>query len=144
MRAECVPIHRAKQGDLVVVGHRGVKILPMERRVPWVAFVFMSSSVSTEQPKGLLIREIAESMKRTRAENGRILVVAGPGLVHTGASRHLVELIENDYVQILFAGNGLAVHDIETALYGTSLACTWTRPCARAKAMSTICGRSTR
>jgi lysine-ketoglutarate reductase/saccharopine dehydrogenase-like protein (TIGR00300 family) len=81
----------------------------------------MSSAVSTEQPKGLLIREIAESMKRTRRERGRILVVAGPGLVHTGAARHLVDLIQRDYVQVLFAGNGLAVHDIETALYGTSL-----------------------
>jgi lysine-ketoglutarate reductase/saccharopine dehydrogenase-like protein (TIGR00300 family) len=120
-RAECVPIHRAKKDDLVVVGHRGVKVAPMERQVPREAFEFMSSSVSTEQPKGLLIREIAEAMKRTRRENGRILVVAGPGLVHTGASRYLVELIENDFVQVLFAGNGLAVHDLESALYGTSL-----------------------
>jgi lysine-ketoglutarate reductase/saccharopine dehydrogenase-like protein (TIGR00300 family) len=121
MRAECVPIHRVKKGDLIVVGNRGVKILPIERKVPREAFEFMSSAVSTEQPKGLLIRGIAESMKRTRKENGRILVVAGPGLVHTGAARHLIDLIENDYVQVLFAGNGLAVHDIETALYGTSL-----------------------
>jgi lysine-ketoglutarate reductase/saccharopine dehydrogenase-like protein (TIGR00300 family) len=121
MRAECVPIHRIKQNDLVVVGHRGVKILPLERQVPREPFEFMSSSVSTEQPKALLIREIAESMKRARRENGRILVVAGPGLVHTGAARYLVELIENDYVNVLFAGNGLAVHDIEGALYGTSL-----------------------
>ncbi len=121
MWAESVPFHRVKRGDPIVVGHRGVKILPMERQVPREAFEFMSSSVSTEQPKGLLIREIAEAMRRTRAENGRILVVAGPGLVHTGASRYLVELIESDYVQVLFAGNGLAVHDIESALYGTSL-----------------------
>ena len=121
MRAESVPFHRVKRGDPIVVGHRGVKILPMERQVPREAFEFMSSSVSTEQPKGLLIREIAEAMRRTRTENGRILVVAGPGLVHTGASRYLVELIESDYVQVLFAGNGLAVHDIESALYGTSL-----------------------
>lgn len=121
MRAECVPIHHVKKGDLVVVGNRGVKIFPIERKVPREAFEFMSSAVSTEQPKGLLIRGIAESMKRTRKENGRILVVAGPGLVHTGAARHLIDLIENDYVQVLFAGNGLAVHDIETALYGTSL-----------------------
>jgi lysine-ketoglutarate reductase/saccharopine dehydrogenase-like protein (TIGR00300 family) len=121
MRAECVPIHRIKQNDLVVVGHRGVKILPLERHVPREPFEFMSSSVSTEQPKALLIREIAESMKRTRRDNGRILVVAGPGLVHTGAARYLVELIENGYVNVLFAGNGLAVHDIESALYGTSL-----------------------
>jgi lysine-ketoglutarate reductase/saccharopine dehydrogenase-like protein (TIGR00300 family) len=121
MRAQCVPIHRVKKGDLIVAGARGVKISPMERQVPREAFEFMSSAVSTEQPKGLLIRQIAESMKKVRRENGRILVVAGPGLVHTGAARYLVELIENDYVQLLFAGNGLAVHDIETALYGTSL-----------------------
>jgi len=120
-RAETVPMHRAKKGDLIVVGHAGVKIVPMERHVPREPFEFMSSSVSTEQPKGLLIREIAESMRRTRAEQGRILVVAGPGLVHTGAARHLIDLIENDFVQVLFAGNGLAVHDIESALYGTSL-----------------------
>jgi lysine-ketoglutarate reductase/saccharopine dehydrogenase-like protein (TIGR00300 family) len=121
MRAECVPIHRIKQNDLVVVGHRGVNIQPLERQVPREPFEFMSSSVSTEQPKALLIREIAESMKRTRRDNGRILVVAGPGLVHTGAARYLVELIDNDFVNVLFAGNGLAVHDIESALYGTSL-----------------------
>ncbi|HEU4342509.1 MAG TPA: TIGR00300 family protein, partial [Candidatus Binatia bacterium] len=95
MRAECVPIHRVKKGDVVVVGQRGIKILPLERHVPREPFEFMSSSVSTEQPKGLLIREIAEAMKRTRREGGRILVVAGPGLVHTGAARSLVELIEN-------------------------------------------------
>src|SRR5678815_10432 len=95
----------------------------MERHVPREPFEFMSSSISTEQPKGLMIREIADSMIRARAAQGRILVVAGPGLVHTGAARHLIELIENDFVQVLFAGNGLAVHDIESALYGTSLGC---------------------
>jgi len=120
-RAETVPLHRVRKDDLIVVGHTGVRIAPMERRVPREPFEFMSSSVSTEQPKGLLIREIAESMIRTRAAQGRILVVAGPGLVHTGAGRYLIDLIENDFVQVLFAGNGLAVHDIESALYGTSL-----------------------
>jgi lysine-ketoglutarate reductase/saccharopine dehydrogenase-like protein (TIGR00300 family) len=121
MRAQCVPIHRIRKNDLVVVGHRGVKIQPMERQIPRAGFEFMSSAVSTEQPKGILIQEIAESMKQVRRDNGRILVVAGPGLVHTGAARHLISLIEADYVQLLFAGNGLAVHDIESSLYGTSL-----------------------
>jgi len=121
LRAECVPIHRVREGDLVVVGHNGVKIQPVERQIPRAGFEFMSSAVSTEQPKGLLIQEIAEAMKQVRRENGRILVVAGPGLVHTGAARYLVRLIEADYVQVIFAGNGLAVHDIESALYGTSL-----------------------
>jgi lysine-ketoglutarate reductase/saccharopine dehydrogenase-like protein (TIGR00300 family) len=120
-RAESVPLHRVKKGDLTVVGHRGVKVLPVERQVPHEVFEFMSSSVSTERPKGLLIREIAESMKKVRRDGGKILVVAGPGLIHTGASQHLVEMIERGYVQVLFGGNGLAVHDIESALYGTSL-----------------------
>jgi lysine-ketoglutarate reductase/saccharopine dehydrogenase-like protein (TIGR00300 family) len=120
-RAECVPMHRVKRGDSVVVGQRGVKVVPPERQQPGAPFEFMTSAVSTEQPKGLLIREIAESLQRVRRENGRILVVAGPGLVHTGASNYLVELIENGYVQVLFAGNGLAVHDLESDLYGTSL-----------------------
>jgi lysine-ketoglutarate reductase/saccharopine dehydrogenase-like protein (TIGR00300 family) len=121
MQAECAPMHRIKKGDLVVVGHHGVKIQPIERHVPLENFQFMSSAVSTEQPKGLLIRQIAETLKKVRRENGRILVVAGPGLVHTGAAQYLVKLIEDDYVQVLFAGNGLAVHDIENALFGTSL-----------------------
>jgi lysine-ketoglutarate reductase/saccharopine dehydrogenase-like protein (TIGR00300 family) len=120
-KAQCVPMHRVKNGDLVVVGQRGVKVVPLERQQPGAPFEFMASPVSTEQPKGLLIREIAESMQRVRRQNGRILVVAGPGLVHTGASKYLAELIENGYVQVLFAGNGLAVHDMESDLYGTSL-----------------------
>lgn len=121
LRAECVPIHRVRAGNLIVTGHRGVKIFPLERRVPRQAFEFMTSSVSTEQPKDLLIRNIAETMIETRKTRSKILIVAGPGLVHTGAACHLVELIEAGYVQVLFAGNGLAVHDIESALYGTSL-----------------------
>lgn len=120
-RAETVPIHKVKKGDLIVVDHRGVKVTPLERKVPREPFEFMSSQVSTESPKGLLIREIAESLKKVRSEGKKILVVAGPGLVHTGAGRYLVEMIEKGFVQILFAGNGLAVHDIESALYGTSL-----------------------
>ena len=120
-KAQCVPMHRVKKGDLVVVGQSGVKVVPLERQQPGAPFEFMTSAVSTEQPKGLLIREIAELMQRVRRENGRILVVAGPGLVHTGASKYLAELIDNGYVQVLFAGNGLAVHDMESDLYGTSL-----------------------
>lgn len=119
--AETVPIHRVKKGDAIVVGHKGVKVVPIERKMPREVFEFMSNPVSTERPKGLLIREIASSMRRIRGEGGRILVVAGPGLVHTGAAQYLSHLIEGGYVQVFFAGNGLAVHDIETALYGTSL-----------------------
>ena len=67
------------------------------------------------------MRQIAEQMQQVRSEGGKILVVAGPAVVHTGSSAHLVRLIEQGYVQKLFAGNALAVHDVEQALYGTSL-----------------------
>jgi lysine-ketoglutarate reductase/saccharopine dehydrogenase-like protein (TIGR00300 family) len=120
-RAETIPIHRVKKGDSIVVGHHGVKVLPMERQVSREVFEFMASPVSTERPKGLLIREIAESIKKLRREGGKVLVVAGPGLIHTGASKYIAQMIERGYVHVLFAGNGLAVHDIEAALYGTSL-----------------------
>jgi len=119
--AETVPIHRVRKGDAIVTGHRGVKVVPPERQAAREVFEFMSSSVSTERPKTLVIREIAESMKRIRREGGKILVVAGPGLVHTGSAPYIADMIDRGYIQVFFAGNGLAVHDIEAALYGTSL-----------------------
>src|SRR5205085_8269378 len=81
----------------------------------------MASSVSREKPKSAVIREIAEEIRRAKKAGGKILVVAGPAVVHTGAGEHFEKMIEWGYVNLLFAGNALAVHDIEQALYGTSL-----------------------
>src|SRR6185295_4597912 len=81
----------------------------------------MASSVSSEKPKSPVIREIAAEIRLAKKSGGKILVVAGPALVHTGAGEHFEKLIEWGYVDLLFAGNALAVHDIEQALYGTSL-----------------------
>ena len=120
--ARTTPHSQVRAGDQVVVGHEGVRVLPLERprRQPQV-FAFMGSSVSSEKPKSLLIKEIAERLQEIRESGGHTLVVAGPALVHTGMRDRLVRLIEGGYVQALFAGNGLATHDIECALYGTSL-----------------------
>jgi len=84
-------------------------------------FSFMASEVSAEKPKKLLIAKVAAEMKAVRSERGKILVVAGPAVVHTGAGRYLSRLIELGFVQVLFAGNALAVHDVEAALFGTAL-----------------------
>src|ERR1700720_871105 len=81
----------------------------------------MGSEVSAEKPKKVLIGAIADEMRQIRATGGKILVVAGPGVVHTGSGRYLSRLIELGYVQVLFAGNALAVHDVEAALFGTAL-----------------------
>ena len=120
-RAWCIPFYEAVPGLEVVVGHHGVRVTPLERSRQMEIFSFMASEVSAEKPKKVLIASIAAQMRTIRAEEGRILVVAGPAVVHTGAGQYLSRLIELGYVQVLFAGNALAVHDVEAALYGTAL-----------------------
>jgi len=120
-RAWCIPFPDAVPGMEVVVGHRGVRVTPLERSRQTEIFSFMTSEVSAEKPKNLMIANIASEMRAIRADGGRILVVAGPAVVHTGAGAYLSRLIELGYVQVLFAGNALAVHDVEAALYGTAL-----------------------
>ena len=120
-RAWCIVFQAAMPGLEVVVGHGGVRVTPQERSRQTEIFSFMGSEVSAEKPKKVLISGIAEEMRQIRAAGGRVLVVAGPAVVHTGAGRYLSRLIELGYVQVLFAGNALAVHDVEVALFGTAL-----------------------
>jgi lysine-ketoglutarate reductase/saccharopine dehydrogenase-like protein (TIGR00300 family) len=120
-RAWCIVFQAAMPGVEVVVGHGGVRVTPQERSRQTEIFTFMGSEVSAEKPKKVLISGIAEEMRQIRAAGGRVLVVAGPAVVHTGAGRYLSRLIELGYVQVLFAGNALAVHDVEVALFGTAL-----------------------
>ncbi len=119
--ARCIVFQDAQPGMLVVTGHQGVRVTPLERSRQTEIFSFMGSEVSAEKPKKVLIAGIANEMRRVRDAGGRILVVAGPAVVHTGAGRYLSRLIELGYVQVLFAGNALAVHDVESALFGTAL-----------------------
>ncbi len=120
-RAWCIVFQGAKPGMEVVVGHQGVRVTPQERSRQTEIFSFMGSEVSAEKPKKVLISAIADEMRQIRAAGGRILVVAGPGVVHTGAGVYLSRLIKLGFVQVLFAGNALAVHDVEVALFGTAL-----------------------
>ena len=122
-RFRTVPVSDICKGEQVVCGASGVKVvLPQrEHSATSNSFEFMSSAVSSEKPQALLVRQIAERMREVKAEGGRILWVGGPGIVHTGAAPAFTALVENGYVDVLFAGNALATHDIEAALYGTSL-----------------------
>jgi lysine-ketoglutarate reductase/saccharopine dehydrogenase-like protein (TIGR00300 family) len=119
--ARCVPMADVREGDLVVVGHRGIRVTPLERAREREVFSFMRSEVSSERPKQLAIAEIADNMRHIRARGGKILFVVGPAIIHTGAGPFLEELIRDGYVQVLFGGNAIATHDVESALYGTSL-----------------------
>lgn len=119
--ARCVPMHHVRKGDRVVVGDGGVRVWPLERPDPTDSFAFMGSEVSTERPKELVVAAIAEAMERAHAAHQKVLFVGGPAILHTGAGRFLEAILKAKWIDVLFAGNALATHDIERALYGTSL-----------------------
>lgn len=121
IQARMVPMADVRKDDRVVVGHEGIRVIPVERSREREIFSFMSSDVSPEKPKRLLIIEIAKQMRETRAHKGKILVVAGPAVVHSGAGPYLSRIIQAGFVQVLFGGNAIAAHDVEAALLGTSL-----------------------
>ncbi|NLG67588.1 MAG: TIGR00300 family protein [Actinobacteria bacterium] len=120
-RAETVPISEVRAGDLLVVGRRGVRVVPLERSRAARTFEFMSSSVSSEKPKRLVIREVARLMRMTRETGRTVVAVVGPAVVHTGASPALARLVRGGWIDVVFGGNAVAVHDIEACLFGTSL-----------------------
>ena len=120
--ATTVKFSQVRKGMLITVGHHGIRVVPLQRSIERRSvFEFMASSVSSEKPKSAVIREIAEEIRMAKKSGGKMLVVAGPAVVHTGAGEHFEKMIEAGYVNLLFAGNALAAHDIEQALYGTSL-----------------------
>jgi lysine-ketoglutarate reductase/saccharopine dehydrogenase-like protein (TIGR00300 family) len=119
--ARCLPMLDVRRGVPIVTGHAGVRVFPTERPKDNHEFSFMTSGVSTEKPKGALVREIARGLVANRRAGGKTLVVGGPAIVHTGSGEALCQLIRGGYVNRLFAGNALATHDIEQSLFGTSL-----------------------
>ncbi|MFL6375983.1 MAG: TIGR00300 family protein [Nitrososphaeraceae archaeon] len=120
--AICKMIRDIRKGDLIVVGEQGVKIIPQERPREGIdIFQFMSSTSSSERPTLQIARKVANDIYNTTMAGGKIIVVSGPVLVHSGASASLAKLVRMKYVHGLLTGNALAVHDIENALMGTSL-----------------------
>lgn len=119
--ARTVPPSDVRAGDPVVVGHSGVRVQALQRPRRKDVFEFMSSAVSSEKPKESLVAEVARELRATLAAGRRVLVVGGPAIVHTGAGKYLQQLVRDDFVTALFAGNALAVHDIESQFFGTSL-----------------------
>lgn len=120
-RAVCTKLRDVRRGDRIVCGHEGVEVFPLFKDRERGDFVFMSSDVSSEKRVELTVLEIARMMRDIRKRRGGIVVVPGPVVVHTGGGEHLGRIIRAGYVNALLSGNALAVHDIERALYGTSL-----------------------
>src|SRR5688572_22400660 len=109
-RVWSAPMHRVLMGDQVVVGEEGVRVTPLARPQGRSPFEFMTSDVSSEKPKGLLVAEVSERIRRAKAAGGKLLAVCGPALIHTGAGPDLATLVREGFVDVLFAGNGFATH----------------------------------
>lgn len=121
-RAFVKPISNIEAGDKIVVGLDGVRVTPPHRsREKQQVFEFMNSDVSSEKPLMNLIEGISDEMKKIKADGGKIGVVGGPAIVHTGSGKYLASLIREGYIDVILAGNALATHDIESNLFGTSL-----------------------
>ncbi len=121
MRIYTLPMADVKAGMKVVCGASGIKVSIPEPPKAGGSFGFMESDVSSEKPQAVLVRQVADGMREAKAEGRKVLWVGGPGVVHTGAAPAMVALVHAGFVDVLFAGNALATHDIEAALYGTSL-----------------------
>jgi lysine-ketoglutarate reductase/saccharopine dehydrogenase-like protein (TIGR00300 family) len=120
-RVYTLPMADVKAGMNVVCGAAGIKVeTPVDDR-PQGGFGFMESDVSSEKPQAVLVRQVADGMREAKANGKKVLWVGGPGVVHTGAAPAMVALVHAGFVDVLFAGNALATHDIESSLYGTSL-----------------------
>jgi lysine-ketoglutarate reductase/saccharopine dehydrogenase-like protein (TIGR00300 family) len=120
--ARTLAMSDVKSGMRIVMAGRGIRVQPLEPAgSAKQAFEFMSSDVSSEKPKALLVEQVANQMRDVHEQGKRILWVAGPAVVHTGSGPDLCALIKAGYVNALFAGNGVAAHDIESNMFGTSL-----------------------
>lgn len=121
-QAYCKPIRLVKEGDLIVVGELGIKVKPPERPREGIGiFDFMTSRASSEKPSASIVKIVAKDLFKAKKDCKKIIIVAGPAVVHTGATPSLAKMIQLGYVSGLLSGNALAVHDVEYSLYGTSL-----------------------
>jgi lysine-ketoglutarate reductase/saccharopine dehydrogenase-like protein (TIGR00300 family) len=120
--ARAVKFFDVSKGDEIVVGHQGIRVVPVQRSTSRTdLFQFINTIIDADEPKSAIIRELGQELQRARRAKGKIAIVAGPAIVRTGAGEHLVRLIELRYVDRLFAGNSFAAYDVEGALFGTSL-----------------------
>jgi lysine-ketoglutarate reductase/saccharopine dehydrogenase-like protein (TIGR00300 family) len=115
------PMHRVRAGDLVVVGSPGVRVRAPQPTRGLTAFEFMDSEVSSEKPKRLLVRRVAERIRTAREAGASVLAVCGPAVIHTGGGPDVARLVSSGWIQVLFSGNGFATHDMESNVLGTSL-----------------------
>lgn len=120
-QAFCRRLRDLRKGDQIVVGMRGIRVVPESKERDRLAFAFMSNGISSERQVETAVRQTVQLLEQARAAKQKVIVVAGPVVIHTGGGRPLSKLIRAGFVDAVLAGNALGVHDIESALLGTSL-----------------------
>jgi lysine-ketoglutarate reductase/saccharopine dehydrogenase-like protein (TIGR00300 family) len=119
--AECLRLRDVKAGDKIVVGMKGIRVIPESKERDRLQFAFMSNDISSERQVETAVGQTVSLMRQARRDGKKIIAVAGPVVVHTGGGVPLSRLIREGWIDAVLAGNALAVHDIEAALLGTSL-----------------------
>jgi lysine-ketoglutarate reductase/saccharopine dehydrogenase-like protein (TIGR00300 family) len=117
----CAKLRDIRKGDSVLCGHSGIKVVPEFKDRERKDFTFMTNEISSERRVEVAVRQLVDLLRQTRTEGGRIVMVCGPVVVHTGGVEGMAKLIREGYVQAFLGGNAVAVHDIEYALFRTSL-----------------------
>jgi lysine-ketoglutarate reductase/saccharopine dehydrogenase-like protein (TIGR00300 family) len=117
----CVKQGLVKKGELVALRGTGIRVRPPERSRDYAVFGFMSNDVSAEVNKGIAIAGTAREMRKTRVAGEKIVVVAGPAIVHSGGDAALARLVKAGWVDVILTGNAFAVHDLEKSILKTSL-----------------------
>ena len=120
-RAVCRRLRDLRAGDRIVVGLRGIRVTPESKERDRLAFAFMANGISSERQVETAVRQTAALMRHALEQKQKVLAVAGPVVVHTGGVAGLASLVRDGWVHGVLSGNALGVHDIEAALFGTSL-----------------------
>ncbi len=120
--ARTIPLIQVEAGDQIVVGRHGIRVIPLGRdHQASRAFEFMGSAVSSEKPKRLVVSRVAQLMRENKESGRKIVAVLGPAVIHTGAAPAFARLVRAGWIDVIFGGNAVAAHDIESAFFNTSL-----------------------
>ncbi len=139
----CRRLRDIRAGDRVVVGMRGIRVEPESKERDRLAFAFMSNGISSERQVETAVRQTAALVRHAIEQGQKVVVVAGPVVVHTGGAAPLAALIRGAACRRLLSGNALGVHDIEAALFGTSLGVRLATAGRKSTATAITCAPST-
>ena len=120
-KARCTKLRDVRRGELIVTGTDGIRVFPPDKERDRAHFGFMTNEVSSERQVELVVDRLVQDVRAARKSGRKVVFVCGPVAIHTGGVAAMEALLSQGVVDAILAGNALAVHDIERALFNTSL-----------------------